>query len=89
MRIYNCDKNEVLDKVEIYLTLDEAEEFQSRLKLSLSIDYKDIVPDAGNVFGEEDGYNVTPSSFDFYVYTDDNVKYFSEASKNLILEDRS
>lgn len=85
MRIIN-DDDKPINKVDIYLTIGESEEFLGRLESYSEIEWEDN--DAGNIFGEEDGFDVVPSYLEFYIYTDKNFNSFSEGTKKLILEDK-
>jgi hypothetical protein len=87
MTIYSPNTEETFDKVELYLTFEEAEEFEGRLSSYCKIDWKDS-SDAGNVFGAEDGFDVIPAYTEFVIYTENNFDSLGYKSKRIILHDK-
>lgn len=76
------DNNNSINEVELFLTLEEAEDFLGRLKGSYEM--KPDILDTGNVFGTPDGFRVTPGYMEFCIYTAENMMMFPPEFVNLI-----
>lgn len=79
------DENKPIDKVEVYLTLEEAEEFLGRL--TSNNEMPDYYLEAGNVFGTKDGYDVESGYLEFGIYTPQNINQFPQNLIELIREE--
>jgi hypothetical protein len=79
------DNNKPIDSVEVYLTLEEAEEFLGRLISNNEM--PDDYLEAGNVFGTDDGFDVESGYLEFGVYTPDNINQFPKTLIDLIIKE--
>ena len=86
MRIIEGDNYDSFNSVEIFMTFEEAEDFEGKLSSHCEIDWVGFY-DAGNINGYIDGYDVRPGYMEFYIYTDKNIDSFSDKAKNLIIND--
>ena len=83
MRILHRDTNQVFDDMEIFLTMEEANELIAHLSGLIE------QPEYGHVhvFGDEkDG--VLYKELTIAIYTEDNLDEFDDQSQKLILEDK-
>lgn len=79
------DNDKPIDSVEVYLTLEEAEEFLGRLISNNEM--PDDYLEAGNVFGTDDGFDVESGYLEFGIYTPDNINQFPKTLRDLIIEE--
>jgi len=87
MRIYNCDTETTLQSVELYITSDELKDLESLLLTSLELN-KDEFFDSGNLFGQEDGFDVIPPYAEFAVYSNKYIENMDSKAKRIIFTDR-
>lgn len=93
MRIYNSDEKNLINKIEIILTKEEAEDFYFRLNdLANNPNYKeslmrdDLV--VGNVIQKENGTNWINKVIYIYIYSKYNLKNFSKWAIKIITEEK-
>lgn len=79
------DNDKPIDSVEVYLTLEEAEEFLGRLISNNEM--PDDYLEAGNVLGTDDGFDVESGYLEFGIYTPDNINQFPKTLRDLIIEE--
>ena len=87
MRIYNSDDKSTLKNVELFLTIDELEDLEAVLTVSIELNKSEYF-DSGNLFGIEDGFNVTPPYAEFIVYSNNYLENLDNFSKRIILTDK-
>jgi len=87
MRIFNCDTETTLQNVELYITSDELEDLEAILSASIEMN-KDEFFDSGNLFGQEDGFNVTPPYAEFAVYSNRYIENMDSTAKRIIFTDQ-
>lgn len=88
MRIYIADNDKSLNEVEIYLTVDEAEDFYLRINdLANNPLFRDDV-----VFEDIEQNDDSPRRYsktiEMIIYTKNNLDTFSERMKKIIIEDK-
>lgn len=88
MRIYNSNRDEVINEVDICLTIDEAKDFYHRIyDLTNNLVYKNDVIFEDFKENIEERYKVISAIF-IAVYTDENIDSFPDRIKKVILEDK-
>jgi len=93
MRIYNENDNKLINEVEIFLTLEEAEDFHFRINDAAhnpGYKYDAIIDDfiEGDVIERDDGLSWINKSIRIFLYTESNLKKYSEFSYKIITEDK-
>lgn len=93
MRIYSSDKQVLINKVEISLTKEEAEDFQFRINdLANNPNYKDEFIRDDVVFGDlilkENGSYESDKSIDLFVYTEGCLGNISKLAYKIITKDK-
>jgi hypothetical protein len=87
MRIYNCDTERTLQNVELYLTSVELEDLMAVLCNYIELNKEEFF-DSGNLFGQDDGFNVKPSYAEFAVYSNVYIENMDSTSKRIIFTDK-
>ncbi|MFC2093369.1 hypothetical protein ACFLSV_05660 [Bacteroidota bacterium] len=83
MRILQRDTNQVFDNIEIFLTLEEADNLRAHVEGLID------QPEYGHIHVLGDEINgVVMKELTVAVYTKDNLNEFDDKSKKLILEDK-
>ncbi len=93
MRIYSKDLNKLINRLEISLTQEEAEDFYFRINdLANNPSYKDdLIRDdfiEGNVITSDDGRNIITKSIRIFIWTLNNLKDFSTLAFRIITKDK-
>lgn len=86
MRIYNSNKDKTIDKIEIYLTQEEAEDFEMRISdLALHPKIDDDV-----IMNNEGNNHIVKTDKIIYIrlYPFINSQAVSDRAKKIVLEDK-